>query len=77
MAMDSNVVKFPFSVSRKVHARKPRAAATVTKMSATPAEQLDPWYQAGTLLRKLNDRNLLPAGVECMRLLLERHGTAS
>jgi hypothetical protein len=35
---------------------------------------LDPWYEVGLLLRKLGDQNLLPAAVECMRLVLERQG---
>ena len=42
-----------------------------------PDEQLDLWSEVGRLLRKLNDQKLLPAGLECWRLLLERHGTAS
>jgi hypothetical protein len=37
----------------------------------------DPWFEVGQFLRKLGDQKLLPAAVECMRLLLERHGTAS
>jgi hypothetical protein len=31
----------------------------------------------GLLLRKLGDQKLVPAAVECLRVLLERHGTAS
>jgi hypothetical protein len=38
---------------------------------------LDPWYEAGRLIKELNTRKLLPAGLECMRLLFERAGTAS
>jgi hypothetical protein len=38
---------------------------------------LDPWYEVGQLVRKLGDQKLLPAAIECMRLLLERHGAAS
>jgi hypothetical protein len=38
---------------------------------------LDPWYEVGLLLRKLGDQKLLPAAVECMRLVLERQGNAS
>jgi hypothetical protein len=48
--------------------------SVIAGRTAAPAEQLDPWFEAGLLLKKLNDRKLLPAGVECMRLLLERHG---
>jgi hypothetical protein len=38
---------------------------------------LDPWFEAGSLLRKLNEQKLLADAVECMRLLIERHGDAS
>jgi hypothetical protein len=38
---------------------------------------LDPWYEIGLLLKKLGDQKLMPAAVECLRLLLERTGTAS
>jgi hypothetical protein len=102
LTMDSNIVKFPFVVSRRAHARKPRwskngtpeeraakaavkpTAATVIEISrpsviagtAAPAEQLDPWFEAELLLKKLNDQKLLPAGLECMRLLLERYATS-
>lgn len=38
---------------------------------------LDPWYEVGLLLRKLGDQKLLPAAVECLRLILERCGAAS
>jgi hypothetical protein len=38
---------------------------------------MDPWFEAGHLLRELNDRKILPAGLECMRLLIDRHGDAS
>jgi hypothetical protein len=38
---------------------------------------LDPWYEAGLLLRKLNEQKLLPAAIECMRHLLERPGGAA
>jgi hypothetical protein len=36
----------------------------------------DPWYEAGLLLRKLNEQKLLPAAIEGMRLLLERHNAS-
>jgi hypothetical protein len=38
---------------------------------------LDPWYEVGHLLRKLDDQKLLPAAIECIRLILERHGGAA
>ena len=38
---------------------------------------LDLWSEIGGLLRQLGDQKLLPAAVECMRLVLERRGTAS
>jgi hypothetical protein len=95
--MTAEIVKFPFNVSRRAHARRPRRskngtpeeraakapAAAVTDISrpsviaaAAKAEEMDPWYQIGLLLRKLDDRNLLTAGVDCWRLLLERHGAS-
>jgi hypothetical protein len=37
-----------------------------------PQPALDPWYEAGLLLRQLNEQKLLPAAIECMRHLLER-----
>jgi hypothetical protein len=36
--MDSNVVKFPFSVSRRAHSRKPRASK-----NGTPEERRLGW----------------------------------
>ena len=47
------------------------------RMAAIAPPVLDPWYEAGLLLKKLGDQKLLPAAVECMRLILERRGTAS
>jgi hypothetical protein len=51
---------------------------TVRGCPSRPQEPiLDPWYEVGLLLRKLGDQKLLPAAVECMRLVLERQGNAS
>jgi hypothetical protein len=38
---------------------------------------LDPWYEVVLLLKKLDNKRLLPAAADCVRLLLERHSTAS
>ena len=77
MIMDSNVVKFPCSVSRRAHSRKARASKNGTPEERAAAEQMDPWPEVGRLLRELESRKLLRAGLDCWRLLLERHGTAS
>jgi hypothetical protein len=59
--------------------------ATITDISrptliagsaAAPTESLELWSDAGHLLRKLSDRKLLWAAVECMRLVLQV-GTSS
>jgi hypothetical protein len=80
----AEIVKFPYRVSRRVSARKPRrskngspedqAAKATVADPVVPAESLELWSEAGHLLRKLSERNMLWAAVECMRLLMQEQG---
>jgi hypothetical protein len=77
MTMTSNVVKFPYDACRRVHSKKPRRSKNGTPEERAAGEQMDPWPEVGQLLRELESRKLLRAGLDCWRLLLERRGTAS
>ena len=81
MAMDSNVVKFPYDVSRRVHSKKPRRSKNGTpeeraaKAADEPAEialiaNAKLWAEAKLVLCKLNVKKRLPEALKCLQLLL-------
>jgi hypothetical protein len=77
MTMISNIVKFPYSASRRVHSKKPRRSKNGTPEEPPPADvhfigkpKLDPWVEAVRALGKLGLKERLPEGVKCLELLL-------
>jgi hypothetical protein len=91
--MADNVVKFPYSVSRRAHARKPRKSVNGTpeerakaaqEMTAPPADvhiigeaNPDLWAEAKLALSRLNVKKRMPEAVKCLHLLLAKNVSAT
>jgi hypothetical protein len=88
MNMDSNIVKFPYGVSRTVQSRKPRRSKNGTPEERAAKAAQDPaeialianaklWDEAKLFLCKLNVKKRLPEAVKCLQLLHAKNVSTS
>jgi hypothetical protein len=81
--MDSNIVKFPYTVSRRAHSRKPRSSknGAPEERAAMAAQEItvppDLWAEAKLALHRLNVKKRMPEAVKCLHLLLAKNVSAS